>query len=154
MTTATIEYKPALVHRQFVCYSHTMNDQPLYVGACLMSELTSAPDARRNSEWARIVTEASTIIVRVVSVHDNFPAAQAAALGHALITRAHCNIHGHNIGSKRDVIVCVETGEQFATAAEAARAHGISASNLSNHLSGKPGFRAVKGRTYHRKEQP
>lgn len=47
-------------------------------------------------------------------------------------------------------VLCNETGERWKTLKEAAQAHNLAESALSNHLNGKPGHKTVKGRTYRR----
>lgn len=45
----------------------------------------------------------------------------------------------------KTVVRCLTTGEVFKTASDACRRYDIQRSNMSNHLSGKPGFKKVKG---------
>lgn len=145
----TITYHPVGANRQFACYLHTMNDQPLYVGACRLSELMDAPDARQNSEWNRCVVAQSAVTLTIVSEHPTLLEAETAALIHALTVKAYCNLNGQKVIEKRgNAVMCIDTGEEFATAAEAAKILKLSTSNLSNHLNGKAGFHTVKGKRF------
>ena len=56
--------------------------------------------------------------------------------------------------ARRSGIICNETGKTFKTVTEAAREMGLSQGNLSQHVSGRPGFRQVKGYTFKWIEQP
>lgn len=55
-------------------------------------------------------------------------------------------IENRNYGAVR----CVDTGEIFRNAAEAARRIGVHTSTMSNHMTGRPGYEKVKGMTYER----
>lgn len=125
----------------------------IYVGVCQICDVMAAPDARANSEWLEIMGAPTRPILRttIVFISDGPLDAQdkRRALRHQL--KPICNIKGVDASRyKRQKIECVNTGERYDTATEAARATGVSASNLSNHLNGKPSFKTVKGLTFRR----
>lgn len=64
---------------------------------------------------------------------------------HEIFKRWHKQKHG-NARS----VMCVETGQKWASARDCAVEQSVSYSQLVNHINGLPGFRTVKGHTYRR----
>lgn len=121
-----------------------------YVGMCLLSQLFSVPDAFANSAFAKIFSNGHPAILRV---DDIFRTRTEAMKRQGILITEHqlYKIMAEGRFGRSAPIVCNETGETFPTLADAARAHGIGAGNLSNHLNHKPGFRSLRNRTYSRR---
>lgn len=138
----------AALRNYFALYSHSdaMTGEIKYVGVTPLSELFRMTDAQRNSKWIDEFAGV-TLELRVIGLTDN--EAEAFTELHKLI-RTHrpvCNIKGvHSRSQSR--VQCVETGEIFKNASEAATAHNVTYSQLHSHLAGKPGHLSVKGRRY------
>lgn len=121
-----------------------------YVGMCLMSQLFSIPDAFANSAFIKMFPDGHPVILRV---DDVFKIKAEAIKRQAILINDHQLYKIMALGrfGRSAPIICNETGETFPTLADAARAHGIAAGNLSNHLNHKPGFRSLRNRTYSRR---
>jgi hypothetical protein len=138
-----------------VCYMVTTPGEarPLWIGALPLDALATLADARRNSEFARLVTPDTPVTVTVLagcfSEHD-------AALEKALAIAArdpHCNAAGHTLppttrnvrtGKVRDI----DTGEEFDNAAALARVLGVTPQSVGQHLAGA--MPSVAGRRFMR----
>lgn len=136
----------------FCCYAHSDADGVVqYIGHCKLMEVYAFPDARRNSQWP-IVFAGKVLVINILAVSPveletlnyRYNAIQAQ--------RPHCNVNGFERQSLTAAVAieCIETGERFPTITAAAIAHGVSQSQLSNHLAGRKYFHRVQGRTYRR----
>lgn len=67
-----------------------------------------------------------------------------------LIDRLKEVINTWSAGAHDLFVECIETGETWDSAAQAARAHDLSYSALIKHLNGEKSFNSVKKRTYRR----
>lgn len=119
---------------------------PVFVGHCKLTQMFAFPDARRDmgSNFP------DAFIFRVT---DDCPDRSTAARAHGVRVRENGIIKElarQRLSVASSVIECVETGEKWPSVVEAARAHGLGAGNLSNHLRGSAGFNTVKGKTYRR----
>ena len=136
-------------------YTHMdgRDGQVKYVGVCALTEVLTFADARCNSKWPDIFLAPNVpIIVTVESVHETEQEAIKARHDYisTLPVKPICNVKGFWIAPHRQDVICNETGERWKTIKEAAQAHNLSESALSNHLNGKTGHKSVKGRTYRR----
>lgn len=135
--------------RHYCVYEHyNAEDVLMFVGVSKIVEAFMFQDARQNSEWVKIFTADTPLIMKIVLTTPDLHI--ASNYRHRIITtqRPHCNAYGFSMLGIRAEIICDQTNERFATITEAARAHGISASALSNHLNNKVGHKSVKGKTY------
>lgn len=67
---------------------------------------------------------------------------------HVLHERLAAVIKSWSIHSSKQGVMCVETLEQWPSAAECARDHDLTYGALLKHLDGEKSFNSVKGRTY------
>lgn len=142
---------PAGFLNDWCVYEHYYgeNDTLIYIGLCRLIDVFSAPDARNNSEWVKLVNDTYALTLRIIATGTR--ANCFAYHGHHMTTRGRpvCNARGVHAGA-RNVIECIETGARFNTQEEASRGMGVSQSAISQHLQGKPNFARVKGYTFRR----
>jgi len=132
-------------------YSHSINGAVQFIGISKLKDVFTLTDARANLTWLEMFGDPQqeiTITINMVSMVRREVAAERARL--VKLLRPSCNLAGSYVPRTAYVIVCNETGETFDNAKQAAEAHGITTSALSNHLNRKPTFRTVGGRTYER----
>jgi len=133
----------------YAIYMHMNADDVVhYVGMTLLSKLFTFEDAACNSEWAKRFHPSEALIVKVT--HLTTDEREAVIEQRRLIAhhQPHCNIRGYYMAAKYHHVECIETGERWRSAADAARSHGLTYSALHAHLKGKPGHKTVKDRTY------
>lgn len=129
-----------------VCYEVQLVGQPLYTGACLANNLLDMPDAWRNSLFREHVNPTTDITVTVLSTHHTLEDAQAAAS-----ERPHYfNTAGKDIPALTGRVRCIDTGDTYDNASQAATAWGSSSAQMSNHLNGKKYCRSVAGKRFER----
>lgn len=143
------------ITNSFCVYSHMdgSDGQIKFVGFCALTEVLTFADARCNSRWPDIFLRPDArIIVQVESLHGTEMEANKAhhEFMSSLPSKPICNLKGYWVAPHRQDVICNETGERWKTVKEAAKAHNLSESALSNHLNGKTGHKTVKGRTYRR----
>lgn len=139
---------------QFYCvYQHhsyltetSMEPVIVYIGTCKLVDVFMFPDARRNSEWLRLINAKSNLRIVITHIGDKNDCynQHVNSVSHY---RPHCNMRGH-IASHTQKIRCIETGEIFNTQTEIVKTHNVSTSAVSNHLAKRPGHNTVKGKTY------
>jgi len=127
---------------------HDADDNLLYIGVCKLIEVFSFPDARQNSEWIKRFPADSVVIIKITMTSPDINVCNNARHRQMLSLRPICNVLGFSYVGMKLKIICNETGEEFESVSEAARAHNLTQSHLSNHLNQKAGHRSVKGRTY------
>ena len=134
-------------------YFHTLvtsnGPRVMYVGICKLREVMAFPDARANSEWKKYFTPETRVFMHIVFTSPDINECYNHRYKLIKEHQPYCNMYGHS-GIVSSRIACVETGQEFNTAAEACRTLGLNSSALSNHLNGKPGFKTVKGKTFTR----
>lgn len=135
-------------YARWTVYLHSSGQQMLWIGCCREAELLGAPDARRNSEWLHRVSK-GPIAMTVLGTFDNEREAQTAALEAVAINKPICNLVG-TVRGNRGRVQCIETGAVYSNASEACRMVKCSAPAMSNHLSGSPQQRTIKGFTFRR----
>lgn len=139
----------------YAVYEHRdINETVQYVGVTPLVELFALTDAQCNSMWPDIFSKpVTTLDINVVAVTPD--EREAYQEMHRLISihNPTCNRKGYWVDPRKQNVICNETGETWDTAVAASRAHGLSYSQLSNHLNRKPGYKTVKGRTYRRTVQ-
>jgi hypothetical protein len=140
----------------YAIYTHADNDGIVqYVGVCPLSELFTLKDALCNSIWPKkFGSPMQTLEMNVVALTADEREAYNEQRKLIATHNPECNKRGFYVEPKKQAVVCIETGEKFATISEACRAHNLSYPALHGHLSRKPGFKTVKGKTYRREFQP
>ena len=133
--------QPKEIRKQWAAYTLYDHDlkEYVHVGEIRLSQLATLNDTFNNPR----VIQDRLYQVDVFDISEN-PAWCARA---AAIKRRELNLPVLP-RPRASVVECVTTGERFNSATAAAIAHGISASNLSNHLNNKPGFSHVGGKVY------
>jgi hypothetical protein len=127
---------------------HDADNNLLYVGVCKLIEVFSYPDARQNSEWIKRFPVGEPMVIKITMTSAEFGPCNNARTRQVQSMRPVCNTFGYSYHGIKIKIICNETKEEFVSITQAALAHGVSASALSNHLNQKPGHRSVKGKTY------
>lgn len=144
------------IRQLYAVYTHSDGEGVVkYVGVTPLSELFTLKDALCNSLWSPMFGKhMQTLEINVVgltaSEHEAYNEQRRLIAQH----NAEFNKRGFYVDPKKQAVVCVETGERFATITECARAHNLSYPALHGHLARKPGFKTVKGKTYRKEFQP
>ena len=138
------------IRQLWAIYTHSdINGVVHYVGVTPLSKLFTLEDATCNSLWTDYFgTPITTLEIKVIALTPNETEAYREQMRQVALHNPICNKKGFYVDVKRQQVKCIETGEVFSSAAEAARMHGLSNSALVNHLNRKSGHRSVKGRTY------
>ena len=126
-----------------------INNTVLYIGVAKLSEIYKINEARKNSEFIRLVNHNSLIGIEITHIGDE-KFCRNEAFRQVWDIKPVCNVKGKASHGYRTAIECVETGETFPTISAAANSHGVAQSNISSHLAGKTGYRSVAGKTYKR----
>ncbi len=125
---------------------HPHTAVPFFVGHCKLNQLFSFPDAYKDIG----LSCPDLFMFRVTDVVENLGDALKAHSVRVRETGTLVDLARQRLANATAVIECLDTGEKWPTLAEAARAHGLGAGNLSKHLRGAAGFNTVKGRRYRR----
>lgn len=125
------------------------DEQILWVGALAIHRMFDIPSwIRENTAYKAALDRNGGIVhVELVGVFDRAADAKAFA-SHVRQAYPPLSASGGLLGRLR--VRCLDTGEIFATAGAAARAHGISAPAMSNHLNGRSGYTTVHGKRFER----
>lgn len=162
LTALTVSIPGTLgqLRKAWCVYEHYMQTNPelpperIYIGACLLRDVWAAPDARRNTEWLRIVnddTQLLTVLTGIGTITEALNHRAAAIMSGAM---PRCNQVGRDISNSRVRIMC-SNGQSYPTQAEAAAQLGVAQSSISKLLRGAPGFKSVNGYTFwYAEEQP
>lgn len=138
---------------RWVVYSQTLSGHtsPAWIGYCRTGDLIMTPDAYASPAWRATVLQAPGVTLAVLSLHDVEQAAMRACSAAVRTYQPHVNLETGATGSGRGGrrVQCVETGQIYDTAAAAAEAHGIFASQMSVYLNRRNGGK-VKGWTFRR----
>lgn len=140
------------IRQLYAVYMHRDVDSTVqYVGVTPLSELFTLEDAACNSEWADTFGKPlTTLEIEVIALTPNEREAFVEMRRQIAIHNPRCNKVGYYITTTRQGVICNETGEMWKSVRDASIAHGLSYSQLYNHLSRKPGYKSCKGRTYSR----
>lgn len=106
---------------------------PCYIGWCRAVDLSRSPDARAVVAWRALASLSPMVSVTVAGLYDD----QRAALRAAWPLIARHNPPCNKSTARGSAVRCLETGELFPTATDAAQAMGVSDSYVSMHLNGK-----------------
>ena len=121
-----------------------------FIGCSRLSQVFNIPDARANSYFLQIFPNGSVMNLEVLHMEPSREKARNAQwfyfrqYGKPFIQQAGRAYRG----TKKQPILCDQTGEKFESISDASKAHGVAQSQLSNHLMGKSGFITVHGKTY------
>ena len=131
-------------------YTHTsLEGELMFVGNCLLSEVFTAPDAHRNSEWINLfLTIAMPFKLSILLISADSVKCQNMAGSIARDKRPRCNVYGTRTTQGR--VQCIETGAIYQNAAQACRVMDISSAAMSNHLNKRPHCKTIKGFTFKR----
>lgn len=153
---AYVRLKVGDFEEMFCTYEHWLQDKDfkedaklMYVGCCKLREVWLFPDARRNNEWQRHFVQDALVTVRIVLTSKRLVDCQNAMTKIFREQQPICNVKGYRT-TGQTMVTCNETGEQFPSILAAARAKGLSQSQLTNHVNNRAGFRTVKGLTFRR----
>lgn len=140
------------VYRHIVPSNDGTPPSIIYIGCCKLTKLYDMTDARRNSEWRKLMTLDRALIVEIIAIGNKRECYQHR--GRVIATsnpRPHCNVRGFDTTGAAVKIHC-SNGAVYATQTEAATALQLSQSAISRHLAGDPGVATVKGYTFWRDE--
>jgi hypothetical protein len=117
----------------------------VYVGHCRLVSFAALPDLQGNPSF----NPDAPLIVSLEAVHPDRAAAINLANG-LIICHNRPALNRSSCLRRHATIECVDTGERWSSAAEAARCCGISPAHLANHLNRRPGYNTVNNRVYRR----
>ena len=124
----------------------------VYVGALPVSQLLTLQDAREFSNYGDYIKPHDATQIEIISISDTPDAARTAADEHGKQSNAVLNVLGKRApattGKRKRPIICINSGQEYASAAEACEKLGISPSSLSQHLRGKRNYGMVAGRVF------
>ena len=118
-----------------------VTNQPTYVGCIRLANLFTLSDLRTNLD----IEPTREVMVMVIDIYDK--KVDAIIAQSKKIRELQLNIVPKTRGQ---AVRCITTGETFGSAQEAPRAHNLTYSALSNHLSRKTGYLTVKSKIYER----
>lgn len=149
MTNITISSTPTMVGKQWVVYSLYDGRTAVikYIGCCRLTDVFKIPDARANMTFDDHFKPDTPFMLHIISGFDN-RAGAIAAQSKAISQYKRPVMNRYSAMTRHAFIKCVTTGEVFSNAQECCREHSLSQPALSNHLNGRPGYNAVKGRQY------
>lgn len=157
---AAFQNVPIAIHaRQWVCvYLHSFGPtQPIYIGTCSPEQLLSPTEARQNTKWFEEIDiryKDRVVILNVSVLHVTLTQEEADKLAAIEIAarQPYCNMLGtRKDGNKAAIETWVnEQIVQYPSIAAAAKALGIPAPSISNHLANRPGYKTVKGLQFRR----
>lgn len=143
---------------QFVVYEIFMPEPrfTVWVGFCSLVEFPRLADARRNAVMRDYLANAEFIASACVQVLKtgtdqtslfNREYGDFTVLMNPSVRRTERDgLAEKRTGRNKRAVLCVETGEEFESASEAAKHHDLNSGQLSVHLNHGRG--TVKGRTY------
>jgi len=136
------------IANSFIVYAVKLTNFPetLYVGCCPLEQFSQLADVRSNSEWQRLVTPDTPIIVTPLLITADRETAAAAQ--ETLKGNAWCNRAGIALRTPTQRVRCITNDTIYDTASEAARAHNVSRSAMSHHLNGR--MAAIQGLRFER----
>lgn len=145
--------REALDKHTWCVYLHFINGDttPIFAGVCRVRALLDMQEARGNSAWTELVLGPTPIRIALIHTTDSYYEAVNFRMKYIIAQKPICNMQGKSIGVSR-IIVCNETGQEYASITEAARKMDAGLSNMTNHINRKPGFKSVKGYTFRRKD--
>jgi hypothetical protein len=147
--TASLSGSLESLRKTWCVYEHRMQGSPpplVYIGACLLRDLWTAPDARRNTAWVKLVTIDTPLLISVTHIGTISECLNARAS--AIAThRPVCNVTGRDISTTARLIRC-SNGQTYRTQQEAAETLGISQSAISKVLRRVPHHVSVQGYTF------
>ena len=145
-TDFKLNYDMSNVATLWCVYTHTVNyaegAKIMWVGTCLLKECLNGHDARKNKAWRQHIAPLTDVTVDIVALTVNQPEAYTEMARISRTERPFCNVQGERDRSYGQVR-CVEDGNTFVNASQAASFYNISTSALSNHLNGRKGYTSI-----------
>jgi len=115
----------------------------LISGVVPLADLASLSQARRNDLFMRNVRADTRLRLTVLYAGPD----EATARAYAALHVGDCNDPTVPTTGR---VECIDTGEQFDNASQAAKHYDLAPSSLYNHLNGKKSFRSVGGKRFRR----
>lgn len=137
-------YKLSNFYGVYIVYD-SVTAKIIYIGMEKMTQLFTMGDAKSYGKYAEVIGMDKPFFFQLVSMQPD----KASAINeHNRLIRQHGMPDMIKQRIMTQGVLCVDTGERFRTAKEAAEAHGVAQGNLSKHLRGVPGYRSIRGKTY------
>lgn len=131
----------------YTVYHLIKDNETVFAGCCIYNYLFQTPDAKRNSLFTSFFPMNTPCQIVVIGIFDKYYDACRIQVEEIAKFQPAMNMLGSPTTIKTPV-QCVETGEIFESLTAAAEAHKIQKSILSKHLTNKPGFKTIQGKTY------
>lgn len=140
-------YERWCVYEHIIFNDETQQDETIYIGHCVLRDLFIFSDARNNSKWQEIVSPKTVLTIKLLNIGDRADCANERSRL-AMYHRPICNVQGMDTIGLSMRVTCNETGDSWANQQECALALGINQGQLSNHLSGRRGYKTIRGKTF------
>lgn len=137
------------VYEHYIRSNDPTGAQPptlIYIGACRLRDVFKLTDAGRNSEWRKIVTPETPLMISIVETGGRIEMQRSVGNRcRQLPSFPRCNLFGHDAFGIQKAIVC-SNGKTYASQIEAARSLNLDQGAISKHMRGE--LRTVKGFTF------
>lgn len=122
----------------------TETNQPIFVGCIKLTNLYTLSDFRMTIDF-RCDEKITVMLIGTYDKKSGAIVEQSRKIREMGLTV--------EIKTRASAVLCVTTGETFASAQEAVDVHNLTYSALSNHLNRRPGYLSVKSKVYERIQQ-
>jgi len=119
-----------------VVFDATKPPEVILVGVCLLAEITTMTDGRRNSVWVDIFRNGGQVMINIIATSEDKAELIRRATKRVHELRPRCNAQGFNMKNASNRVTC-SNGETYDSQRDAAIALGLDASAISRHLRGK-----------------
>jgi len=127
---------------------HDSKGEMQWIGECHLKSLMYIPDARKHAMFGKVFHIDNPVQVKIQKLFTNKTDC-IVWKNRFLTTIPRPFMMSYQATYRSKVrLRCVETGEEFDSITECAEKHGVSASAVSNNLSGNPSYLTVKGLSY------
>lgn len=124
------------VYEHYASFEMGKPPELIFVGASKITTLLHFQEARKNTEWARMLGYGGQVMVRIIATGEDLRECQRYAIQHLnqLPRYPRCNMRGTERRGVARAIQC-SNGQVFQSQKEAARVMGVTESALSRHLN-------------------
>jgi hypothetical protein len=136
----------ANLHNLYYVYTlQTDTGAVVYVGCGRLKQILTFKDVCGSPDY----DPSAAYILTAISSHVRYVDAYNAVCRYILeLGKTPLLNFGRALNRERRMVLCEQTGQTFASAAEAAKLLGLPAGNLSRHLAKQSGYKTVRGLTF------
>lgn len=131
---------------KFAIFTHSIGDQPFYVGMCPIRDLFALDRYFENAGWVQYVEQhGGHFNVNVIATFTDHLTTFETLKRMLPLMQLPPVLSNKRL---RVVFVCHQDGRQFKRQVDIAREYGIAQSALSAHIRGTKGYGSVQGLTF------